>query len=86
MCFVPVFPTIIAVWYNKILLPYIVSVHILPLFCPFDKVTLLLFPDLLTIEDHTPSPEPLKYDKKGGDWYNQDDMVIKDGPQGEGKI
>ena len=65
---------------------HIVSVHILPLFSPFEKVILLLFSDLLTIEDHTPSPEPLKYEKKGGDWYNQDDMVIKDGPQGEGKI
>ncbi|XP_020609428.1 uncharacterized protein LOC110048011 [Orbicella faveolata] len=42
--------------------------------------------DLLTIEDHTPSPEPLKYEKKGGDWYNQDDMVIKDGPQDTGVV
>lgn len=58
----------------------------MPLFCSPGKVTLLLFLDLLTIEDHTPSPEPLKYEKKGGDWYNQDDMVIKDGPQGERKI
>jgi len=64
------------------LLLYVVS----GLFCPFYKVTLLFFLDLLTIEDHTPSPEPLKYEKKGGDWYNQDDMVIKDGPQGEEKF
>ncbi|XP_078345340.1 uncharacterized protein LOC144630857 isoform X5 [Oculina patagonica] len=42
--------------------------------------------DLLTVEDHTPSPEPLKYEKKGGDWYNQDDMVIKDGPQDTGEV
>lgn len=39
--------------------------------------------DLLIVMDHTPSPEPQKYQKKGGEWYNQDDMVIKDGPQGE---
>ncbi|XP_074628047.1 uncharacterized protein LOC141885979 isoform X2 [Acropora palmata] len=38
--------------------------------------------DLLIVEDHVPSPEPQKYRKSGGEWYNQDDMVIKDGPQG----
>lgn len=43
---------------------------------------MVLFADLFAIEAHTPSPEPRKYEKKGGDWYNQDDMVIKDGPQG----
>ena len=42
-----------------------------------------VFSGLLTVEDHIPSPEPQKYEKKGGEWYNQDDMVIKDGPQGE---
>ena len=39
--------------------------------------------DLLTVKDHIPSPEPQKYEKKGGQWYNQDDMVIKNGPQGK---
>jgi len=41
---------------------------------------------LLTVEDHIPSPEPQKYEKKGGEWYNQDDMVIKDGPQDTGDV
>ena len=27
--------------------------------------------DLLTMEPHTPSPEPQRYQKNGGDWYNQ---------------
>ena len=49
-----------------------------------DKINFLfLFSDLLIVEDHTPSPEPQKYKKYGGEWYNQDDMVIKDGPQGK---
>ncbi|XP_068688838.1 uncharacterized protein [Montipora foliosa] len=42
--------------------------------------------DLLIVEDHSPSPEPQKYKKYGGEWYNQDDMVIKDGPQDTGNI
>ena len=41
------------------------------------------FSDLLTVTDHVSSPKPLKYKKIGGEWYNQDDMVIKDGPQGK---
>lgn len=41
-----------------------------------------LFADLLTVQGHTPSPEPKQYEKKQWDWYNQDDMVIKDGPEG----
>ena len=27
--------------------------------------------DLLTVEPHTPSPEPQRYQKNGGDWYSQ---------------
>lgn len=27
--------------------------------------------DLLTMEPHTPSPEPQRYQRNGGDWYNQ---------------
>ncbi|XP_073230892.1 uncharacterized protein [Porites lutea] len=42
--------------------------------------------DLLTVKDHIPSPEPQKYEKKGGEWYNQDDMVIKNGPQDTGEV
>ncbi|XP_027048145.1 uncharacterized protein LOC113675743 isoform X9 [Pocillopora damicornis] len=40
--------------------------------------------DLLSIQAHTPSPEPKQYEKKQWDWYNQDDMVIRDGPQDSG--
>ncbi|XP_022793650.1 uncharacterized protein LOC111332557 isoform X6 [Stylophora pistillata] len=40
--------------------------------------------DLLTVQAHTPSPEPKQYEKKQWDWYNQDDMVIKDGPEDSG--
>ncbi|CAH3128325.1 unnamed protein product [Porites lobata] len=42
--------------------------------------------DLLTVKDYIPSPEPQKYEKKGGEWYNQDDMVIKNGPQDTGEV
>lgn len=34
----------------------------------------ILVTDLLTMEAHTPSPEPQRYQKKGGDWYNQDNL------------
>lgn len=30
--------------------------------------------DLLTVEPHIPSPEPQRYEKKGGDWYSQDNV------------
>lgn len=49
----------------------------------FYLLSLGFFSDLFTVTDHVPSPEPLKYKKTGGEWYNQDDMVIKDGPQGK---
>ena len=26
------------------------------------------------MEAHTPSPEPQRYQKKGGDWYSQDSV------------
>lgn len=38
--------------------------------------------DLLTMEAHTPSPKPQRYQKKGGDWYNQDYV---DGSKTRGK-
>lgn len=38
--------------------------------------------DLLTMEAHTPSPKPQRYQKKGGDWYNQDYI---DGSKTRGK-
>ena len=38
--------------------------------------------DLLTIEPHTPTATPQKYEKKGGAWYNQDGMETLYTPQG----
>ena len=38
---------------------------------------LFSFTDLLTIEPHTPSPEPKKYHKNGGDWNNNDAKETK---------
>ena len=46
-------------------------------------IIVMLSADLLSIQAHTPSPEPKQYEKKQWDWYNQDDMVIRDGPQGK---
>lgn len=46
-------------------------------------IIVMLSADLLSIQAHTPSPVPKQYEKKQWDWYNQDDMVIRDGPQGK---
>ena len=40
--------------------------------------------DLLTIEHHTPTPEPVKYDKKDGQWYTHDGVDVKDTQQRRG--
>jgi len=40
--------------------------------------------DLLTIEPHTPTPEPAKYDKKDGQWYTHDGVDVKDTQQRRG--
>ena len=42
------------------------------------KLNLFLFLDLLTVEPHTPTPEPVKYDKKDGQWYAHDGVDVKD--------
>ena len=42
-------------------------------------------PDLLTIEPHTPTPEPLKYDRKDGQWYMHDGVDIGDTQGRKGK-
>lgn len=41
--------------------------------------------DLLTIEPHTPNPEPVRYDKKDGQWYTHDGVDVKDTQQRKGK-
>jgi len=40
--------------------------------------------DLLTIEPHTPTPEPVGYDKKDGQWYTHDGVDVKDTQQRKG--
>ena len=34
--------------------------------------------DLLTLTPHTPTPEPVRYDKKDGQWYTHDGVDVKD--------
>lgn len=41
--------------------------------------------DLLTIEPHSPTPEPVRYDKKDGQWYTHDGVDVKDTQQRKGK-
>jgi len=40
--------------------------------------------DLLAIEPHTPTPEPVRYDKKDGQWYTHDGVDVKDTQQRKG--
>lgn len=42
--------------------------------------------DLLTIEAHTPTPEPVKVDKKDGQWYTHDGVDVQDTQQRKGRI
>jgi hypothetical protein len=41
---------------------------------------------LLEIKEHNPTKAPAKYDKKGGDWYYQDGVDIKESLQKRGTI
>lgn len=43
-------------------------------------------PDLLTIDPHTPTPEPVKYDKTDGQWYTHDGVDVKDTQQRKGNF
>ena len=43
-----------------------------------------LFTDLLTITPHTPTPEPVKYNKRDGQWYSHDGVDAKDTQQRQG--
>jgi len=36
------------------------------------------FADLLMIESHVSSPEPVKVDKKDGQWYTHDGVDVQD--------
>ena len=40
--------------------------------------------DLLKVEPHTPTPEPVKYDKKDGQWYAHNGVDVQDTQQRKG--
>ena len=40
----------------------------------------------LTIESHTPTSEPVKYERKDGQWYVQNGVDVKDTQQRKGII
>ena len=40
--------------------------------------------DLLTIVPHTPTPEPVKFDKTDGQWYTHDGVDVKETQQRRG--
>ena len=41
--------------------------------------------DLLIIDHHTPTPEPVKYEKKDGEWYVHDEVDVQDTLQRKGR-
>lgn len=41
--------------------------------------------DLLTIDHHTPTPEPVTYDKRDGQWYSHDGVDVKETQSRRGK-
>ena len=41
--------------------------------------------DLLLVQPHTPTPEPVRYEKKDGEWYTHDGVDIKESQQRKGK-
>ena len=72
----------LVVWHSEHLLTTVVQ-WFKDLWLMLVYIIVMLSADLLSIQAHTPSPEPKQYEKKQWDWYNQDDMVIRDGPQGK---
>ena len=40
--------------------------------------------DLLTVEPHAPTAEPVQYDKKDGQWYGHDGVDVKDTQERKG--
>ena len=51
-----------------------------------DVITGFFFncPDLLKIEPNTPTAEPVKYDKKDGQWYTHNGVDVQDTQQRKG--
>ena len=52
--------------------------------CIINKVNVIS--DLLTVDPHTPTPEPVKYDKTDGQWYTHDGVDVKDTQQRKGEL
>lgn len=44
------------------------------------------WPDLLTIEHHTPTPEAIRYDKTEGQWYTHDGVDVKETQSRKGTL
>ena len=42
--------------------------------------------DLLIMDPHTPTPEPVKHDKTDGQWYAHDGVDVKDTQQRKGEL
>ena len=42
--------------------------------------------DLLTVSPHTPTPEPVSYDKTDGQWYTHDGVDVHDTQQRKGEF
>ena len=40
----------------------------------------------MTVDPHTPTPEPIKYDKTDGQWYTHDGVDVKETQQRKGYI
>ena len=47
---------------------------------------LYILTDLLTIESHSPNPEPVKYDKTDGQWYTHDGVDVEETQQRRGTV
>lgn len=59
--------------------------HILYKMCSLIiNVVCISFVDLLTVEPHNPTPEPVEYDKKDGQWYGHDGVDVKDTQERKG--
>ena len=65
------------------------AVQFLSLQCKSIIILIALFfyepSDLLTIDPHSPTPEPVSYDKTDGLWYTHDGVDVKDSQQRKGK-
>ena len=48
------------------------------------QLNFVVLSDLLTIDPHTPTPEPVRYDKKDGKWYTHDGVDVQDTQQRKG--